>query len=209
MTRALLILLFVMTVAETRSSAVTVEQIVALSQSGVSDAVLLALIERDHPEFPIALAPEQLATLRQAGVSEAVVIAMLKSPRSAPQVPERPIEMRRPVGPDVVIVGHAPDVPNGSVEKSTVVFLMPTPMGSPFVAGGGISLTDTVRGCATIALINAPPVVAPPSVGRFTGDSIGRFVSSDLVPPAGADGSLSLANSCHASAPRPRMRRAR
>jgi hypothetical protein len=209
MVRGLLILLFVMTIAEARSSAVTVEQIVALSQSGVSDAVLLALIERDHPVFPIALAPEQLGALRQAGVSEAVVIAMLKSPRAAPGVPGRAVEMRLPVGPEVLIVGHGPDVPNGSVEKTGAVLLFVIPAPSSFVVPLAIPGTEVTGGC--LPTFDAPPVSEPaPSVGRFTGNSIGRFVSNGSIPAAaGTDGSLSAAHGCLASIPRHRMRRSR
>src|SRR5437667_2735929 len=59
------------------ASAVTVDQIVALSKAGVTDTVILALIDRDRTIFPIE--PEQLVALKREGVSEAVIIAMLKS----------------------------------------------------------------------------------------------------------------------------------
>ena len=61
------------------ASAVTLDQIVALARAGVTDAVILALIDRDKTIFSIE--PEQLVSLKSAGVSEPVILAMLKSGR--------------------------------------------------------------------------------------------------------------------------------
>lgn len=82
--RALLRLLpatFVLTalLVPTPASAVTLDQVVALARAGVTDAVILALIDRDKTIFSIE--PEQLVALRDAGVSEPVILAMLKSGR--------------------------------------------------------------------------------------------------------------------------------
>ena len=87
---ALLILALVLFFVPGSASAATVEEIIALTNAGVSEAVLLALVERDQSVF--ALAPPQIVALKQAGVSEAVVLAMLRSgrqrlPESAPTVP--------------------------------------------------------------------------------------------------------------------------
>jgi hypothetical protein len=61
------------------ASAVTLDQVVALARAGVTDAVILALIDRDKTIFSIE--PEQIVALRDAGVSEPVILAMLKSGR--------------------------------------------------------------------------------------------------------------------------------
>src|SRR5579864_6389917 len=50
------------------ASAATLEEVIALSSAGVSEAVLLALVERDQSVF--ALEVPQLVALKQAGVSE-------------------------------------------------------------------------------------------------------------------------------------------
>src|SRR5437867_1772242 len=63
----------------TTASAVTIDQIVALARAGVTEAVILALIDRDKTIFSIE--PEQLVSLKAAGVSEPVILAMLKSGR--------------------------------------------------------------------------------------------------------------------------------
>jgi hypothetical protein len=66
--RALLLLTAVLSVPPT-ASAVTLDEVVALSKSGVSDAVILALIDhRDRTIFSIA--PDQILTLQGDGLSE-------------------------------------------------------------------------------------------------------------------------------------------
>src|SRR5256885_1054813 len=72
-------LIAVFTMLAGTASAVTVDQIVALSKAGVSEAVILALIDRDNTILTIA--PEQLVALKRDGLSEPVILAMLKSGR--------------------------------------------------------------------------------------------------------------------------------
>jgi hypothetical protein len=107
------------------ASAVTVDQIVELSRSGVTETVILALIDRDRTIF--ALEPEQLVTLKAQGVSEVVILAMLKSGReegeraaqAAADLNSGFIMSSLQSGPDVVVVGHGPDVPNGGWSPAT------------------------------------------------------------------------------------------
>ena len=107
------------------ASAVTLDQIVELSRSGVTEAVILALIDRDKTIF--ALEPEQLVTLKAQGVSETVILAMLKSGReegeraaqAAAELNSNFIMSTLPAGPEVVVVGHEPDVPNGGWSPAT------------------------------------------------------------------------------------------
>ena len=67
------------TLAPATASAVTIDQVVALSRAGVSEAVILALIDRDKTLFTIE--PEQLVKLQREGLSDPILIAMLKSGR--------------------------------------------------------------------------------------------------------------------------------
>ncbi len=62
------------------ASAVTVDEIVYLSKAGVSESVILALIDRDKTVFTVS--PDQVLSLKRDGVSDAVVLAMLKSGRA-------------------------------------------------------------------------------------------------------------------------------
>jgi len=75
------------------ASAVTIDQIVAMSKAGVSDSAIIAMIERDRTVF--ALDPAQLVELQQAGVSGPVTVAMIRTgnaqqPPDAAMAPETP-----------------------------------------------------------------------------------------------------------------------
>src|SRR5579864_1073819 len=76
---ALLILTLGICFTPQNASAVTVDEIVQLANAGISDAVILALLDRDRTVLTIA--PEDLVVLKQDGLSDALIIAMLKSGR--------------------------------------------------------------------------------------------------------------------------------
>ena len=61
------------------ASAITIDQVIALAKSGVTDTVILALIDRDRTVF--AIEPERIVALQRDGLSERVILAMLKSGR--------------------------------------------------------------------------------------------------------------------------------
>jgi len=65
------------------------------------------VIARDNTPFD--LDADQLVSLKQQGVSDAIVMAMLKSGRG--ETTDAPITV---IAPDVVIIGHGPDIPNTS-----------------------------------------------------------------------------------------------
>ncbi len=88
-----------------RASAITMDQVVELAKGGVSDAVILTVIARDNAPFD--LSADDLVTLKQQGVSDAIVMAMLKSGRG--EAPGAPTTM---IAPEVLIIGHGPDIPN-------------------------------------------------------------------------------------------------
>lgn len=100
------------------ASAVTREEIVRLAKSGVSDEVILALVDRDKTIF--ALTPEDLVALKRDGVSEGVLVAMLKSGRDegeaafAQQAAQSAADRVETawLPPNVVVIGHGPDRPN-------------------------------------------------------------------------------------------------
>ena len=61
----------------TMAHAVTQRDIIELSQAGVSDAILIELIDSDQTVF--TLDANEILMLRQAGVSDVVVLKMLRS----------------------------------------------------------------------------------------------------------------------------------
>jgi len=100
--------------------AVTVDEIVGLSRAGVTDAIILALIDRD--KSILAIGPDDIVKLQREGVSQAVIVAMLKSGRAEGDDAARVdaadtaafIASRLGPEPDLLIVGHGPDRPNAS-----------------------------------------------------------------------------------------------
>jgi hypothetical protein len=98
--------------------AITVDQIISLARSGVTDTVILALIDRDRTVF--AIEPEQILSLQRDGLSEKVILAMLKSGRAEGDQAARAdaaansawIASNLLSEPATVTVGHGPDRPN-------------------------------------------------------------------------------------------------
>ena len=100
------------------ASAVTLDEILGLSRAGVTDAIILALIDRDKTVF--AIEPDQIDKLQRDGLSEAVILAMLKSGREEGDQAARAdaaansawIMAQMPTEPLLVVTGHGPDRPN-------------------------------------------------------------------------------------------------
>ena len=100
------------------ASALTLDQVIGLARAGVTDAIILALIDRDRTIF--AIEPEQIVTLQRDGISEPVILAMLKSGREEGDAAARAdaadtaafIRSTLAPGPELVIVGHGPERPN-------------------------------------------------------------------------------------------------
>lgn len=130
----------------TPAAAITVEEVIALSRAGVSDEVVVALIEQDSTIFSVDAS--QAIALKREGVSERVLLAMLRSGRQTPPAPSAPTEPppAAPTEPSLLVVGHGPDRPNtyhsfDSAEgfPPTIVYTVPY---APFVGGAG-------KGCYT------------------------------------------------------------
>jgi hypothetical protein len=181
------------------ASAVTIQDIITLSKAGVSDTVLLALVDRDKSVF--AIEADELVMLKGAGVSEAVVIAMLKSGRE-PEPPAAP--PLADVLPTLVIVGHGPDRPNtfhqfdgfGSPMLPLIPYVV---VGSGLVHGAN---------CVGVSASSTKPSATGPQLGRLT-NSVGRIVNSPVIL-SGGDGTAASATvvDCPQAAPtRPRSRR--
>ena len=76
--------------------AVSVHDLVELSKAGLSDDVLVALIETDNTQF--SLDAPKILELRAAGISERVITAMIKSGRVAEEAqPEPPPVDQAPI----------------------------------------------------------------------------------------------------------------
>ena len=107
----------VVLVAPGNASAVSTRDLIELSKAGLSDEVLVALIEADGTEFHLD-APKILA-LRAEGLSERVILAMIKNSRPAPVPDSTPAEAAAPPQPSpgpqgdpyFVVIGEKPPEP--------------------------------------------------------------------------------------------------
>jgi hypothetical protein len=111
--RQVLAVLIVVVGLASSAEALTVRDIIELSKAGLSDDVLLALIEVDQTVFSID--PATLKMLKASGVSENVIIAMIRSgrvPRTEPLPPEPervltdPAPAPTPPEPQVIVIDH-------------------------------------------------------------------------------------------------------
>lgn len=90
--------------AASRAEAVTIRDIIELTKSGLSDQVLLALIEVDRGVFAVDSSTVQ--RMKEAGVSDAVIVALIRSGRTVrEQEPSAPPPAPTPA-PEVVVVEH-------------------------------------------------------------------------------------------------------
>jgi len=186
--RAVVSLLVLLALTPATASAVSIQEIVALSNSGVSDEVILTLIERDNTIFTIE--PDQLVALQRQGVSQAVVLAMLRSGRQ-PATPTQAADAAAALpngpngvvafAPETIIVGHGPDRPNTYHQfdhpfdylaaAATVPYLVYVPAQSFCVAAPSRVASATIR------------------AGRFMNDPTQRFLNNGFIaaPPTTND----------------------
>ena len=89
-----------------RADAVTIRDLIELSKAGLSDPVLLALIEVDRSVFNIDTAT--LKQLKEAGVSDQVIVALIKSGRQRPEpvAAPAPEPLPREREPEVIVIDH-------------------------------------------------------------------------------------------------------
>jgi hypothetical protein len=108
MRRLIVVFTALLSLLASRADAVTIRDLIELSKAGLSDQVLVALIEIDRTVYTLDAAT--LKQLKDAGVSDAVVIALIRSGRTESVVagPEPAVEP--PPAPDpqpqVVVIEH-------------------------------------------------------------------------------------------------------
>lgn len=107
--------------AVSRAYAINLRDLIALSKEGVSDAVLVAIIETDGSKF--TLGPNDVRQLRSEGISDAVIIAMLMTARS----PVRSMDVTSPVAPVTPDDEPEPTETSGPARRS------PAPAPAPVV----------------------------------------------------------------------------
>ncbi|MEO8259019.1 MAG: hypothetical protein ABI868_16855 [Acidobacteriota bacterium] len=190
------------------ASALTVQEVVALSKAGVSDEVLLSLIERDKTIF--AIDHDQLMALTRDRVSEKVVLAMLRSGRQEPPppgpahaVPAAPTDTV-PAAPGALMFGHGPSRPNTYHDYDQLglggpLIVYPAPYVSigQYASAGPYVVTPYLVPAALAPSPCLPAARTDRTVG--IADASGRFVNNGLLPTLAAAGGSSVV--CQPPAP--------
>ena len=110
--RIALALLTIVALAAGRAEAVTIRDLIELTKAGLTDQVLLALIEVDRGVFTIDTAT--VKQLKDAGVSEAVIVALIRSgrtPRAQEAAPVPAVEYPSTREPEVIVIDHHDERP--------------------------------------------------------------------------------------------------
>ena len=113
------------------AEALTIRDVIELTKAGVSEEVLLALIDVDGGVY--ASDTETLKALKAAGVSERVMVALVRSgrerqlPEPAAPPPAPPDEAQAPAPQVVVIEHHEPQVQQVVVPVPVYVPIYTTP----------------------------------------------------------------------------------
>src|SRR6187549_1968427 len=111
MRRTVLAFVTVIALAAGRAEAVTIRDVIELTKAGLSEPVLLALIEVDRGVFTIDT--PTLKLLKDAGVTDPVIVALIRSGRTPPPPEPAPVPVpeTRPA-PEVIVIEHqAPPAP--------------------------------------------------------------------------------------------------
>ena len=115
---AAIVLLGLLGPAVSRAFAVTIRDLVALSREGVTDPVLVALIETDGSRF--VLTADDIRDLRQQGLSDTVIVAMIRTARTPVVQPAAPVALE-PAAETIAAPQPAPIVVNQNVVQKVEV----------------------------------------------------------------------------------------
>ncbi len=155
--------------------AISVNEIIELSRAGVSEDVLVALVQTGRTVF--TLDAEQILALKMAGVSDRVVVAMTETGRAAGEVPAG--------GPAAVEQGVAAEPENPAGEQG-----LPAPGG---VIGGAPAREEEAPSPVVVVVpapILMPYFVSQPGLGARSGPpqpylagyrGFGRFINDGFI----------------------------
>jgi len=131
MRRVLFVCLTALALSAGRAEAVTIRDIIELSKAGLSDSVLLALIDVDRTVFTIDT--PTLKVLKTSGVSDSVIVAMIRSGREPqPEPPPAPIETQDPAPapePKIIVIDHHDQAPQPVAYPVAVPVYVPVATG--------------------------------------------------------------------------------
>lgn len=109
------------------AGAVSVDDLVHLKANGLSDDILVALIETDGSVF--RLTPEDIVTLYRRGLGERVILAMIQTGRRAPEASAPAISAPMPMQQTIVQHVEVNEAPQPVVVQVPVA--VPVPIAVP------------------------------------------------------------------------------
>jgi hypothetical protein len=138
--RTVFALLTAVALSAGRAEAVTIRDLIELSKAGLSDTVLLALIEVDRSVFTIDTAT--LKQLKESGLSDQVIVALIRSgrqPRPEPVAAPAPEPLPREREPEVIVIDHRDPAP----APAPVAYPVAVPVYVPVPSYRGFDTRDT------------------------------------------------------------------
>src|SRR2546421_2765953 len=183
MRRVFLAFVFVVPLSVGRADAITVRDVIELSRAGLSEEVLLALIEVDRNVFTLDAAT--MKALKDGGVSDRVMLALIRSGRTPVAAPVESAPPPQPAvapqaqaepEPRIIVIDHHDSTPAQAPVMVPVAPYFPT-------AGFGV-------GTAGFGVSGGFGVGVPPGV--FLGDSGFRSnrVTGNVIVPTGDRGAV-------------------
>ncbi len=177
--RALRVALLLVLLTPATGSAVSMDDIVALSRAGLADSILVAVMDADGSIFN--LTAQQILDLKDAGVSDAVVARMVGT------TPDLLFSSDEP-GPGVVIIGEDP-LPAETVYADLAPYFF-----EPYVVGLPYNVFPFTA-VPTLRYIDPGAIRLPTyrgGLGRSINDGwvegvgFGRFINNGTIrrPPA-------------------------
>ena len=165
MRRLVIVFTVFLSLLASRADAVTIRDVIELSKAGLSDQVLIALIEVDRSVYTLDAAT--LKQLKDSGVSDAVIIALVRSGRTqeAAAPSEPPAEPPSAPAPDpqpqvIVIDHHEPVVQQVPVvvPVAVPVFVMVTACAALVVLSAWLANVSEVGLAESVAVLVPPPL---------------------------------------------------
>jgi hypothetical protein len=126
-----------------RADAITVRDVIELSKAGLSDEVLLALIDMDRNVFTLDAAT--MKALKDGGVSDKVMLALIRSGRTPATVPTAPVpqpqsapapQAQADPEPRVIVIDHHDSQPAQAPVMVPIATAFPGGFGVPAVGFG-------------------------------------------------------------------------
>ena len=170
--RRLLVLVAIATLPfASRAEALTVRDVIQLSRAGVSDQVLLALIDVDNRVYTIDA--DAVKQMKDAGVSDAVMLAMIHAGRDTSPAPDTaagdaasgaaaqpPLQASVAPQPQVIVIDHSEAQP--AVREVPVPVPVAVPVAVPiapfdFRTERVSTIITTDTGAAVRARVPVPP----------------------------------------------------